>query len=80
MARLGGRYGISEQYGTGRNRDSAIEAAIGNEEFARKVLSSYIIGRFGELDDAANLVLFQLLPELRVGSPGRPSPSMADTP
>jgi 2-hydroxycyclohexanecarboxyl-CoA dehydrogenase len=58
MARLGGRYGISEQYRTGRNTDSAIEAAIGNEEFARKVLSSYIIRRFGEPDDAANLVLF----------------------
>jgi NAD(P)-dependent dehydrogenase (short-subunit alcohol dehydrogenase family) len=59
IARLGGRHGITaNSIALGATRTPAIEAAIRNEEFARKVLSSYIIRRFGEPDDAANLVLF----------------------
>ena len=42
----------------GATRTPAIEAAIADEEFATRVLSSYIVRRFGEPEDAANLVLF----------------------
>lgn len=59
MARLGGRFGVTANcVALGATRTPAIEAAIANEEFAKRVLSSYIVRRFGEPDDAANLVLF----------------------
>lgn len=59
MARLGGRYGITANcIALGATRTPAIEAAIANEEFAKRVLSSYIVRRFGEPDDVANLALF----------------------
>ena len=59
MARLGGRFGVTANcVALGATRTPAIEAAIADEEFATRVLSSYIVRRFGEPEDAANLVLF----------------------
>ncbi|MBD8870775.1 SDR family NAD(P)-dependent oxidoreductase [Nocardioides donggukensis] len=59
MARLGGRFGVTANcVALGATRTPAIEAAIADEEFAKRVLSSYIVRRFGEPDDAANLILF----------------------
>jgi 2-hydroxycyclohexanecarboxyl-CoA dehydrogenase len=59
MARLGGRFGITANcVALGATRTPAIAAAIANEEFAKKVLSHYLIRRFGEPDDAANMILF----------------------
>ncbi|ELB89371.1 putative short chain dehydrogenase [Rhodococcus wratislaviensis IFP 2016] len=59
MARLGGRYGITaNSIALGATRTPAIEAQIQNEEFAKRVLSNYIVRRFGEPSDAANAALF----------------------
>ena len=59
MARLGGRYGITANcIALGATRTPAIEAQIQNEEFAKRVLSNYIVRRFGEPSDAANAALF----------------------
>ncbi|MBT0566838.1 SDR family NAD(P)-dependent oxidoreductase [Williamsia sp. CHRR-6] len=59
MARLGGRFGITANaVALGATRTPATEAAMGNEDFAKKVLSSYVVRRFGEPEDAANMVLF----------------------
>lgn len=59
MARLGGRYGVTANcIALGATRTPAIEAQIQNEAFAKKVLSNYIVRRFGEPSDAANAALF----------------------
>ena len=59
MARLGGRYGITANcIALGATRTPAIEGQIQDEEFAKRVLSNYIVRRFGEPADAANLTLF----------------------
>ncbi|MGW6426328.1 SDR family NAD(P)-dependent oxidoreductase [Nocardia sp. NPDC055053] len=59
MARLGGRFGITANcVALGATRTPAIAQAIADPEFAAKVLSGYLIRRFGEPDDAANMILF----------------------
>lgn len=53
--RLGGRFGITANcVALGATRTPA----IADPEFAAKVLSGYLIRRFGEPDDAANMILF----------------------
>lgn len=59
MARLGGRYNVTANcISLGATRTPATAAAMDIPEFAKKVLSSYVIRRFGEPSDAANLALF----------------------
>ncbi|MEU6559870.1 SDR family NAD(P)-dependent oxidoreductase [Nocardia nova] len=59
MARLGGRHGITANcIALGATRTPAIADQIEDEEFAKRVLSNYIVRRFGEPADAANLTLF----------------------
>nr|WP_260408491.1 SDR family oxidoreductase [Planomonospora venezuelensis] len=59
VARLGGRYGVTaNSVALGATRTPAIAALTENEEFARKMLSNYVIRRFGEPEDAANMILF----------------------
>ncbi len=59
VARLGGRYGITaNSVALGATRTPAIAALTENEEFARKALSGYLIRRFGEPEDAANMITF----------------------
>ncbi|OYD70355.1 SDR family NAD(P)-dependent oxidoreductase [Rhodococcus sp. OK302] len=59
MARLGGRHGVTANcIALGATRTPAIADAIQDEAFAKKVLSNYIVRRFGEPEDAANAVLF----------------------
>ncbi|MCF8608930.1 SDR family oxidoreductase [Gordonia sp. HY285] len=59
IARLGGQYGITANcISLGATRTPAIEAQIQNEAFTKKVLSNYIVRRFGEPSDAANAALF----------------------
>jgi 2-hydroxycyclohexanecarboxyl-CoA dehydrogenase len=59
MARLGGRYGVTaNSVALGATRTPATEAAMADENYAKKALASYIVRRFGEPDDAANMVLF----------------------
>jgi len=59
IARLSGRFGVTaNSVALGATRTPAIAGAIADENFAKKVLSSYIIRRFGEPEDAANMILF----------------------
>ncbi|MFC9897111.1 SDR family NAD(P)-dependent oxidoreductase [Nocardia sp. NPDC127579] len=59
MARLGGKYGITANaIALGATRTPAIEHLIADERFARQVLSNYVLRRFGEPEDAADLTLF----------------------
>ena len=59
MARLGGRYGITANcISLGATRTPATATAIDNPGLAQKVLSNYVIRRFGDPVDAANLALF----------------------
>jgi 3-oxoacyl-[acyl-carrier protein] reductase len=59
IARLGGRYGITANsiaLGTTRTPNNA--SALTDDDFVKKALSHYILRRFGEPEDAANMVLF----------------------
>lgn len=59
MAKALGRYSITANcVALGATRTPAIAAATSNEEFARRMLRSYTIRRFGEPEDAANMILF----------------------
>lgn len=59
IARLGGRYGITaNSVALGTTRTPTTASAMTDENFAKKALSNYILRRFGEPEDAANLVLF----------------------
>ena len=59
IARSLGRYSITANcVALGTTRTPATAAATGNEELARRILKSYTIRRFGEPEDAANMVLF----------------------
>ncbi|AEF39227.1 SDR family NAD(P)-dependent oxidoreductase [Hoyosella subflava] len=59
IARLSGRHGITaNSVALGATRTPAIADAIADENFAKKVLSGYIIRRFGDPEDAANMILF----------------------
>lgn len=59
MARLGGRHNITANcISLGATRTPATAKAMDNPDFANKVLSNYVIRRFGEPSDAANLALF----------------------
>lgn len=59
MARLGGRYNVTANcISLGATRTPATAAALDIPDFAKKVLSNYVIRRFGEPSDAANLALF----------------------
>ncbi len=59
MARLGGRFNITANcVALGATRTPATAGAVADADLARKVLSSYLIRRFGEPDDAAQMILF----------------------
>ncbi|MFD6272534.1 SDR family NAD(P)-dependent oxidoreductase [Nocardia asteroides] len=59
IARLGGRIGVTANcVALGATRTPAIADAIADPDFAAKVLSGYLIRRFGEADDAAHMILF----------------------
>ncbi|MBY8863399.1 SDR family oxidoreductase [Nocardia sp. CA2R105] len=59
MARLGGRYGITANcVALGATRTPATADAMDDKEFAKRVLANYVIRRFGEPEDAANMILF----------------------
>jgi NAD(P)-dependent dehydrogenase (short-subunit alcohol dehydrogenase family) len=59
MAKALGRYSITANcVALGATRTPAIAAATSNEEFAKRMLRSYTIRRFGEPEDAANMILF----------------------
>src|SRR5215468_2051553 len=59
MAKALGRFSITSNcVALGATRTPAIAAATSNEEFARRMLRSYTIRRFGEPEDAANMILF----------------------
>lgn len=59
IARLGGRYGITANcVALGATRTPATADAIADPAFAEKLLSGYLIRRFGEPDDAAHMILF----------------------
>jgi NAD(P)-dependent dehydrogenase (short-subunit alcohol dehydrogenase family) len=59
MAKALGRYSITSNcVALGATRTPAIAAATSNEEFAKRMLKSYTIRRFGEPEDAANMILF----------------------
>ncbi|HTR61250.1 MAG TPA: SDR family oxidoreductase, partial [Candidatus Binataceae bacterium] len=59
MAKALGRFSITANcVALGATRTPAIAAATSNEEFAKRMLRSYTIRRFGEPEDAANMILF----------------------
>ena len=59
MARLGGRYGITANcVALGATRTPVLRGIDQHPELARKMLSNYIVRRFGEPEDAANMILF----------------------
>jgi NAD(P)-dependent dehydrogenase (short-subunit alcohol dehydrogenase family) len=59
IARSLGRYSITANcVALGTTRTPATAAATDNEELAKRILRSYTIRRFGEPEDAANMVLF----------------------
>jgi NAD(P)-dependent dehydrogenase (short-subunit alcohol dehydrogenase family) len=59
MAKALGRHSITSNcVALGATRTPAIAAATSNEEFAKRMLKSYTIRRFGEPEDAANMILF----------------------
>jgi 2-hydroxycyclohexanecarboxyl-CoA dehydrogenase len=59
MAKALGRYSITANcVASGATRTPAIAAATSNEEFAKRMLKSYTIRRFGEPEDTANMILF----------------------
>ncbi|MEW2359576.1 SDR family oxidoreductase [Spirillospora sp. NPDC029432] len=59
VARLGGRHGVTaNSVALGATRTPAIQRLTENEEFARKALAGYPVRRFGEPEDAANMILF----------------------
>lgn len=59
VAKAVGRFSITANcIALGATRTPAIAAATSNEEFAKRMLRSYTIRRFGEPEDAANMILF----------------------
>ncbi|MFZ0887374.1 MAG: SDR family NAD(P)-dependent oxidoreductase [Candidatus Binataceae bacterium] len=59
MAKALGRYAITANcVALGTTRTPATERAIANEELAKRMLRQYTIRRFGEPQDAANMILF----------------------
>lgn len=59
LARSLGRHGITaNSVAIAATRTPAIERATQNEEIVRKILSNYVIRRFGEPDDVAAMVTF----------------------
>lgn len=59
LARSLGRHGITaNSVAIAATRTPAIERATRNEDMARKILSNYVIRRFGEPDDVAAMVTF----------------------
>lgn len=59
LARGLGRFGITaNSIAIAATRTPAIEAAINNEELAKRMLKGYIIRRFGEPSDVAAMVTF----------------------
>jgi NAD(P)-dependent dehydrogenase (short-subunit alcohol dehydrogenase family) len=59
LARSLGRFDITaNNVAIGATRTPAIQKAIDNEDFAKRVLKSYIIRRFGEPSDVAAMITF----------------------
>ncbi|MFI0356018.1 SDR family NAD(P)-dependent oxidoreductase [Actinomadura sp. 9N407] len=59
VARLGGRHGVTaNSVALGATRTPAIQKLTENEDFAKKALANYVVRRFGEPEDAANMILF----------------------
>lgn len=59
LARSVGRFDITaNNVAIGATRTPAIEKMIANEDFAKRVLKSYTIRRFGEPSDAAAMITF----------------------
>lgn len=59
IAKALGRYTITANcVALGTTRTPATERAIANEELAKRMLRQYTIRRFGEPQDAANMILF----------------------
>jgi 3-oxoacyl-[acyl-carrier protein] reductase len=59
VARLGGRFGITANcISLGATRTPSTDAALADDDLGAKVLSRYIVRRFGEPVDAAAAVLF----------------------
>jgi 3-oxoacyl-[acyl-carrier protein] reductase len=59
LAKTVGRYGIRVNcVAISGTRTPAVSRLMDNEEYAKKALSHYVIRRFGEPEDIANMVLF----------------------
>ncbi|MGO9606662.1 MAG: SDR family NAD(P)-dependent oxidoreductase [Candidatus Binataceae bacterium] len=59
VAKAVGRFSVTANcVALGATRTPAIAAATSNEEFAKRMLRSYTIRRFGEPEDVANMILF----------------------
>lgn len=59
LAKTVGRHGIRVNcVAISATRTPAVASLMENEEYARKTLSHYVIRRFGEPEDAANMILF----------------------
>lgn len=59
IAKAGGRFGVAANcVALGGVRTPGVEALLPDESAIKKALSSYVIRRLGEPDDAANMILF----------------------
>jgi len=59
IAKSAGRYGVRANcVAISATRTPTTERAFDNAEFAKRALSNYVIRRFGEPSDVANMVLF----------------------
>lgn len=59
IARTLGRFGVRANcVAISATRTPATEAAFANPDFAKKALAKYVVRRFGEPSDVANMILF----------------------